>query len=125
MKFAFLIICVLMLLYVIDLTELISYLHQSSNRNPPNVRDFTIPESSVRWLFAKINKFLLRFYDISTGKDFSKFFMVFEILASSRKSAYFLRNKFLHKLYRLIGLFSCRSLPYCGYSQLLEIISVL
>ncbi|KAL8112191.1 hypothetical protein AgCh_019763 [Apium graveolens] len=51
-----------------------------ANWNPPNVRDFTIPESSVRWLFAKINKFLLRFYDISTGKDFSKFFMVIALL---------------------------------------------
>ncbi|KAK1377386.1 hypothetical protein POM88_033579 [Heracleum sosnowskyi] len=34
----------------------------------------------MAWLFAKINQFLLRFYDISTGKDFSKFFLVIGLL---------------------------------------------
>lgn len=51
-----------------------------ANWSPPDVGDFTIPESTFRWLFGKINLFLLRFYDISSGKDFGHFFLVIALL---------------------------------------------
>ncbi|GER44428.1 reticulon-like protein [Striga asiatica] len=43
--------------------------------NPPDLRAITIPESTVRWLLAEINKLLLKFYQISSGKDLKTFFL--------------------------------------------------
>ncbi|KAK3017023.1 hypothetical protein RJ639_006534 [Escallonia herrerae] len=42
-------------------------------KSPPDIRDITIPEHAFRWLFSKINWLLLKFYDISSGKDFKQF----------------------------------------------------
>ncbi|CAI9096137.1 OLC1v1032218C2 [Oldenlandia corymbosa var. corymbosa] len=44
--------------------------------NPPDFRDITIPEEKFRWLFGKVNWWLLKLYDISSGKDFRTFFLV-------------------------------------------------
>ncbi|CAA0809038.1 Reticulon-like protein B9 [Striga hermonthica] len=48
--------------------------------NPPDVRAITIPESTVRWLLAEINKLLLKFYQISSGKDLKTFFLAIAFL---------------------------------------------
>ncbi|KAK3031578.1 hypothetical protein RJ639_036377 [Escallonia herrerae] len=47
-----------------------------ANWSPPDVRDITIPEHAFRWLFSKINWLLLKFYYISSGKDFKQFCLV-------------------------------------------------
>ncbi|KAL2948110.1 hypothetical protein AAZX31_20G108300 [Glycine max] len=43
--------------------------------NLPQIYDFQIPEPTFRFLFQKFNSFLRRFYDISTGKDLTLFFV--------------------------------------------------
>ncbi|KAM7484593.1 hypothetical protein LguiA_000602 [Lonicera macranthoides] len=43
--------------------------------SPPDIRDLTVPESSFRWLLAKFNRLLLKFCEISSGKDFTHFFL--------------------------------------------------
>ncbi|KAL0380801.1 UNVERIFIED_CONTAM: Reticulon-like protein B9 [Sesamum angustifolium] len=43
------------------------------NRLDPQA--ITIPESTFRWLFAKANRILLRFYDVSSGKDLKTFIL--------------------------------------------------
>ncbi|KAK4487444.1 hypothetical protein RD792_005921 [Penstemon davidsonii] len=48
--------------------------------NPPNLRAITIPESTFKWLFAKINRMLLKFYDVSSGKDFKTFILAIAFL---------------------------------------------
>lgn len=45
-------------------------------RNPPDLRALTIPESTFRWLLTKIHRFLVKFYDVSSGKDLKTFFLV-------------------------------------------------
>ncbi|CAI9761975.1 unnamed protein product [Fraxinus pennsylvanica] len=50
------------------------------DRNPPDLRALIIPESSFRWSLTKINRFLLRFYDVSSGKDLKTFFMAIAFL---------------------------------------------
>ncbi|KAK6157639.1 hypothetical protein DH2020_011887 [Rehmannia glutinosa] len=50
------------------------------DRNPPNPRAITIPESTVHWLFAEINKMLLKFYHVSSGKDLKTFFLAITFL---------------------------------------------
>ncbi|KAK4409642.1 Reticulon-like protein B14 [Sesamum angolense] len=40
----------------------------------------TIPESTFRWLFAKANRILLRFYDVSSGKDLKTFILAIAFL---------------------------------------------
>ncbi|CAA2955743.1 reticulon B9 [Olea europaea subsp. europaea] len=50
------------------------------DRNPPDLRGLTIPESSLRWLLTKINRFLLRFYDVASGKDLKTFFLAIAFL---------------------------------------------
>ncbi|KAL2561536.1 hypothetical protein AAZV13_20G087900 [Glycine max] len=63
--------------------------------NLPQIYDFQIPEPTFRFLFQKFNSFLRRFYDISTGKDLTLFFVVlrnhFQLL-SHFLSDYFLNN---------------------------------
>ncbi|KAL2485102.1 Reticulon-like protein B9 [Abeliophyllum distichum] len=46
-----------------------------ADRNPPDLRALTIPESTFRWLLTKINRFLLKFYNVSSGKDLKTFFL--------------------------------------------------
>ncbi|QCE08584.1 riboflavin kinase [Vigna unguiculata] len=41
----------------------------------PQIYDFQIPEPTFRFLYQKLNSFLRNFYDISTGKDLTLFFM--------------------------------------------------
>ncbi|CAI9096136.1 OLC1v1032218C1 [Oldenlandia corymbosa var. corymbosa] len=48
--------------------------------NPPDFRDITIPEEKFRWLFGKVNWWLLKLYDISSGKDFRTFFLAITFL---------------------------------------------
>ncbi|KAI4357747.1 hypothetical protein L6164_001678 [Bauhinia variegata] len=43
--------------------------------SPPDINNFEISESSVRFLFRKLNGFMRKFYDISTGKDLTLFFV--------------------------------------------------
>ncbi|KAH1231097.1 hypothetical protein AAZX31_10G257000 [Glycine max] len=48
--------------------------------NLPQIYDFQIPEPTFRFLFQKLNSFLRRFYDISTGKDLTLFFVTIACL---------------------------------------------
>ncbi|KAL0292041.1 UNVERIFIED_CONTAM: Reticulon-like protein B14 [Sesamum calycinum] len=48
------------------------------NRLDPQA--ITIPESTFRWLFAKANRILLRFYDVSCGKDLKTFILAIAFL---------------------------------------------
>ncbi|KAK4423537.1 Reticulon-like protein B14 [Sesamum alatum] len=48
--------------------------------NPPDPLALTIPESTVRWLFAKFNTILLRFYYVSSGRDLKTFILAIAIL---------------------------------------------
>ncbi|KEH44194.1 hypothetical protein MtrunA17_Chr1g0209261 [Medicago truncatula] len=41
----------------------------------PDIYDFEIPDSTVRFIHKKFNLFLRKFYDISTGKDLRFFFV--------------------------------------------------
>ncbi|XP_059659171.1 reticulon-like protein B9 [Cornus florida] len=50
------------------------------NRNPPDIHHIRVPESTFRWLFAKINGLLLKFFDISRGKDLTHFFVTIAFL---------------------------------------------
>ncbi|KAB1205604.1 Reticulon-like protein B14 [Morella rubra] len=46
------------------------------SRSPPNINEIRLPESSFKYWFAKVNWFLLKFYEISSGKDLTSFFEV-------------------------------------------------
>ncbi|KAM7463508.1 hypothetical protein LguiA_031629 [Lonicera macranthoides] len=46
-----------------------------ANWSPPDIHRIRIPESTLRWLLDKIDWFLFKFYEISTGKDFRQFFL--------------------------------------------------
>ncbi|XP_051145698.1 reticulon-like protein B14 [Andrographis paniculata] len=48
--------------------------------NPPDPRAITVPESTFRWLFAKINRLVVKFYDVSSGKDLRTFFLAITFL---------------------------------------------
>ncbi|KAK4399970.1 Reticulon-like protein B9 [Sesamum angolense] len=48
--------------------------------NPPDPRALTIPESTVRWLFTKFNRVLLKFYDVSSGRDLKTFILAIAFL---------------------------------------------
>ncbi|PIN02218.1 Reticulon [Handroanthus impetiginosus] len=50
------------------------------DRNPPDLQAFMIPESTFRWLFAKINETLLKFYYVSSGKDLKTFVLAIGLL---------------------------------------------
>ncbi|XP_020210654.1 reticulon-like protein B14 [Cajanus cajan] len=41
----------------------------------PQIYDFEIPEPTFRYFYKKLNSFLRKFYDISTGKDLTLFFV--------------------------------------------------
>ncbi|TKY50881.1 Reticulon protein B9 [Spatholobus suberectus] len=41
----------------------------------PDIYDFEIPEPTFRYLHKRLNSFLRMFYDISTGKDLTLFFV--------------------------------------------------
>ncbi|KAM3269601.1 hypothetical protein CQW23_25152 [Capsicum baccatum] len=43
--------------------------------NPPDFRAFMISDSTFRWLCGKLNYMLVKFYEISSGKDFRTFFL--------------------------------------------------
>ncbi|XP_010542160.1 PREDICTED: reticulon-like protein B14 isoform X2 [Tarenaya hassleriana] len=43
------------------------------HRKPPSMNDLRISESTWRFLFAKINWFIMKVYDLSSGKDFRLF----------------------------------------------------
>ncbi|CAN8270718.1 unnamed protein product [Cochlearia groenlandica] len=49
-----------------------SYIGSSQliQRKPPSINDLKISESTWRFLFTKINWFIIKLYDISSGKDF-------------------------------------------------------
>ncbi|PIN23711.1 Reticulon [Handroanthus impetiginosus] len=47
---------------------------------PPDPRLLTVQESTMRWLCAKINWTLSKFYDVSSGKDMKTFFMAIAFL---------------------------------------------
>ncbi|CAA2960099.1 reticulon B9 [Olea europaea subsp. europaea] len=51
-----------------------------AHRNPPDLRALTIPESTFRWLLTKIHRFLVKFYDVSSGKDLKTFFLAIAFL---------------------------------------------
>ncbi|CAI9779097.1 unnamed protein product [Fraxinus pennsylvanica] len=51
-----------------------------ADRNPPDLRALTIPESTFRWLLTKIHRFLLKFYDVSSGNDLKTFFLAIAFL---------------------------------------------
>ncbi|KAI7738896.1 hypothetical protein M8C21_002059 [Ambrosia artemisiifolia] len=42
----------------------------------PDIHEITIQESAFKWLYRKLNLFLLRFYEISSGENFLEFFLV-------------------------------------------------
>ncbi|KAM0016754.1 hypothetical protein Hdeb2414_s0028g00700141 [Helianthus debilis subsp. tardiflorus] len=42
----------------------------------PDIHEITLQESAFKWLYRKLNLFLLRFYEISSGENFLEFFMV-------------------------------------------------
>ncbi|AAF26490.1 unknown protein; 71680-70944 [Arabidopsis thaliana] len=42
---------------------------------PPSINDLRISESNWRFLFNKINWFIIKLYDISSGKDFRLLFL--------------------------------------------------
>ncbi|KAL6571064.1 hypothetical protein OROGR_000614 [Orobanche gracilis] len=48
--------------------------------NQPDPKAMTIPESTFRWLFSEINKMLLKFYHVSSGKDSKAFFLAIAFL---------------------------------------------
>ncbi|KAL7132433.1 hypothetical protein ABFS83_12G073900 [Erythranthe nasuta] len=48
--------------------------------SPPDPRAITIPESIFRWLFAEMNRILLKFYHVSSGKDLRTFLMAITFL---------------------------------------------
>lgn len=54
-------------------------------RSPPDINAITIPESTFKWVFAKINWSLQKVYNISSGKDLTTFFLVINLLKSIRK----------------------------------------
>ncbi|KAL5553074.1 hypothetical protein UlMin_040475 [Ulmus minor] len=45
------------------------------NRNPPNIDEIELPESTCRFFFKKLNRVLMKFYEISTGEDVRLFFL--------------------------------------------------
>ncbi|XP_030499149.1 reticulon-like protein B14 [Cannabis sativa] len=45
------------------------------NRNPPHFDEFTLPESTCRSFFRNVNWVLMKFYDISSGRDIRLFFL--------------------------------------------------
>ncbi|KZV42103.1 hypothetical protein F511_11699 [Dorcoceras hygrometricum] len=50
------------------------------HKNPPERRVITVPESTFRWLYAKINTTILKLYDVSSGKDLKTFLMAIAFL---------------------------------------------
>ncbi|VFQ60041.1 unnamed protein product [Cuscuta campestris] len=48
--------------------------------SPPDLEDVAIPESTIKWLFGKLNKFLLTFYEVASGKDLRKFILAITVL---------------------------------------------
>ncbi|KAL3501772.1 hypothetical protein ACH5RR_036221 [Cinchona calisaya] len=48
--------------------------------SPPDFHAITVSEATFRWLFAKINWLLMKFYDISSGKDLTTFFLAITFL---------------------------------------------
>ncbi|XP_049404155.1 reticulon-like protein B9 [Solanum stenotomum] len=48
--------------------------------NPPNFRAFMISDSTFRWLCGKFNSILVKFYEISSGKDLRNFFLAITFL---------------------------------------------
>nr|GMD68127.1 reticulon-like protein B9 [Ipomoea batatas] len=48
--------------------------------NPPNYRAFTVPESTIRWLLGRLNYFLWKFCEISSGQNIRTFFLVITVL---------------------------------------------
>ncbi|KAI3467054.1 hypothetical protein Pfo_023717 [Paulownia fortunei] len=75
---------VTLLCYISIITMLVLFLWSSGagliHWNPPDPRAITIPESTFRWLFAEINRILLKFYYVSSGKDLKTFFMAIVFL---------------------------------------------
>ncbi|XP_047944217.1 reticulon-like protein B9 [Salvia hispanica] len=71
-----------LLCYIFMTTMLILFIWSSGagiiEWNPP--QPITIPESTFRWLFAEINRFLYKFYYISCGQDLKTFFVTIAIL---------------------------------------------
>ncbi|CAH9108309.1 unnamed protein product [Cuscuta europaea] len=48
--------------------------------SPPDSKALAISESTFRWLFGKINNFLLTFYEVSSGSDFKRFILAITVL---------------------------------------------
>ncbi|KAK4358359.1 hypothetical protein RND71_023969 [Anisodus tanguticus] len=48
--------------------------------NPPDFRAIMISDSTFRWLCGKLNYMLVKFYEISSGKDFRTFFLAITFL---------------------------------------------
>ncbi|XP_004238895.2 reticulon-like protein B14 [Solanum lycopersicum] len=48
--------------------------------SPPDLRAFMISDSTFRWLCRKFNSVLVKFYEISSGKDFRNFFLAITFL---------------------------------------------
>lgn len=47
---------------------------------PPDFRAFMISDSTFKWLCGKFNSMLVKFYEISSGKDFRTFFLAISSL---------------------------------------------
>ncbi|KAJ9163318.1 hypothetical protein P3X46_022997 [Hevea brasiliensis] len=50
------------------------------NRNPPDVDDIELPESTLKFFFGQINQLLSNLYYISSGKDLITFFVAIACL---------------------------------------------
>ncbi|XP_062145443.1 reticulon-like protein B14 [Alnus glutinosa] len=46
-----------------------------TERSPPSIQEIRLSESTCRHLLAKVNWFLFKFYEISSGKDLTHFFL--------------------------------------------------
>lgn len=95
-----------------------------SRREPPSIKDLSISESTWRFLFTKINWFIIKLYDISSGKDFRLLFLVNQYIQFKT-----FKYKFHPKLIWILKLVyrssHSRLLFHYGYYQWLETISAL
>ncbi|XP_073300822.1 reticulon-like protein B14 [Primulina huaijiensis] len=75
---------VTLLCYISMILMILSFIWSSGaglvHKNPSELRAITIPESTFRWLYAKINTTILKLYDVSSGKDLKTFLMAMAFL---------------------------------------------
>lgn len=83
-------------------------------RNPPDIDDIELPESTLRFFFKQINRLLSDFYYISSGNDLITFFLVCKnLFLQSSILNHFLRSSatcyitFYHKHYNYFQTIAC------------------